>query len=651
MATLLTSLNGCPATSGERKVASLFDRLLDEDYLCWFDVPLGARGQRPDFTLLHPLRGILLLEVKDWKPGTLLQLDRKQAVIQLPSGPKRVSNPLEQVRQYCHVLAGLLQRDPQLVWQDGSHQGQLCLPWGHGVILTQITRAQFDQAGLGEALNPSQVICKDELGEDQDPETLQKRLWDMFSVAFPCRLSAAQVDRVRWHLFPELRLRASQQSLFEDTPDPDQPPPAAPDLIRIMDLQQEQLARNLGDGHRVIHGVAGSGKTMILGYRALHLARLLPTPILVLCFNKALAARLALQMDGHGVGAKVQVRHFHAWCSELLRRHALTLPQARGRANDYNEQLVAKTLEAVAAGQIPTGQYGAILIDEGHDFEPEWFQLAAQQVDPASQSLLVLYDDAQSLYRRRKFSFSSVGIQARGRTTILRLNYRNTAELLQVAARFAGEGLAEQTAEEDGIPLVPPQSVGRHGPQPLWRDCADEAGELAAVVAFLRERRAGLDSWGQLAVLTRTNLDCEKVRDHLQRAGIPVGLLAQKDAQAALVEDSVKVLTLHASKGLEFEAVAIPFVGSLPHPKAPTVEDESRVLYVGMTRSLEHLLLTASRDSPFSQRLRAILAPGQQPPTEAACSSPASPTPSGSPKPCASPKNDTAPWKTPSSVV
>lgn len=611
MATLLTSLNGCPATSGERKVASLFDRLLDEDYLCWFDVPLGPRGQRPDFTLLHPLRGILLLEVKDWKPGTLLQLDRKQAVIQLPSGPKRVSNPLVQVRQYCHVLAGLLQLDPLLVWQDGNHQGQLRLPWGHGVILTQISRAQFDQAGLGEAINPGQVICKDELGEDQDPETLQKRLWDMFSVTFPCRLSAAQVDRVRWHLFPELRLRASQQSLFDAAPDPDQPPPAAPDLIRIMDLQQEQLARNLGDGHRVIHGVAGSGKTMILGYRALHLAKQLPTPVLVLCFNKALAARLALQMDGHGVGEKVQVRHFHAWCGELLRRHGLALPP-RGNASAYNEQLVAQTLEAVAAGRIPTGQYGAILIDEGHDFEPEWFQLAAQQVDPASQSLLVLYDDAQSLYRRRKFSFSSVGIQARGRTTILRLNYRNTAELLQVAARFAGEGLAEQTAEEDGIPLVPPQSVGRHGPQPLWRDCADEAGELAAVVAFLRERRAGLDSWGQLAVLGRTKSDNEKICSALQRAGIPAGLL-QNDAQAALVEDSVKVLTLHASKGLEFEAVAIPFIGGLPHPKAPSVEDESRVLYVGMTRSLEHLLLTASRDSPFSQRLRAILAPGQGP--------------------------------------
>jgi superfamily I DNA and RNA helicase len=52
-----------------------------------------------------------------------------------------------------------------------------------------------------------------------------------------------------------------------------------------MDLQQEILARNFGEGHRVIHGVAGSGKTLILAYRCQYLAQQQPKPILVLCFN------------------------------------------------------------------------------------------------------------------------------------------------------------------------------------------------------------------------------------------------------------------------------------------------------------------------------------------------------------------------------
>ena len=67
-----------------------------------------------------------------------------------------------------------------------------------------------------------------------------------------------------------------------------------PDIIKVMDLKQEKLARGLGAGHRVIHGVAGSGKTMILGYRCMHLAKLLHKPILVLCYNVCACRSIAI---------------------------------------------------------------------------------------------------------------------------------------------------------------------------------------------------------------------------------------------------------------------------------------------------------------------------------------------------------------------
>jgi len=54
-----------------------------------------------------------------------------------------------------------------------------------------------------------------------------------------------------------------------------------------------------------------------------------------------------------------------------------------------------------------------------------------------------------------------VGIQARGRTTILRLNYRNTAQIMAVACEFARDQLSAKEAEEDAIPLVAPLSAGR----------------------------------------------------------------------------------------------------------------------------------------------------------------------------------------------
>ena len=186
-----------------------------------------------------------------------------------------------------------------------------------------------------------------------------------------------------------------------------------PDLVRVMDLQQEQLARSLGEGHRVIHGVAGSGKTMILGYRCVRLAEVLGKPILVLCYNVTLASKLAHAIEQKGVAGQVTVRHFHGWCHDQLRLYNVPKPE---EGEGFFDRMVDAVVHAVERGQIPAAQYGAVLIDEGHDFRPEWLKLAAQMVDPETDSLLVLYDDAQSIYTqhvRRKFSFKSVGIEAR----------------------------------------------------------------------------------------------------------------------------------------------------------------------------------------------------------------------------------------------
>ena len=109
-------------------------------------------------------------------------------------------------------------------------------------------------------------------------------------------------------------------------------------------------------------------------------------------------------------------------------------------------------------------------VDEGHDFEPEWLKLVAQMVHP-----------------ELGFSFAEVGIQARGRTTILRINYRNTAQIMAVACEFARDLLSAKEAEEDAIPLVAPQSAGRSGSLPELRSFAGEEAELTGTV--LRDSR------------------------------------------------------------------------------------------------------------------------------------------------------------------
>lgn len=594
-------------TSGEKRLSERLEQKLEDDYLLWYDVPVGPRQRRPDFIVFHPRRGLLVLEVKDWKPGTIQQADRTLFTLLTGSSSVKEHNPLMQARDCASEIYKVLQHDPALRHPPGhTYEGKLLMPWGYGVVLANISRKQFDAGQLDAVIPPHLVICQDEMYESVEAEAFQERLWAMFPQVFPTTLTLPQIDRVRWHLFPEIRVEPGegQFGLFAAGDRAAATKVEVPDLIKVMDAQQELLARSLGDEHRIIHGVAGSGKTMILGFRAMELARALSKPILVLCYNKTLAARLEQLMGERGLSDKVQVYNFHKWCRSMLTAYHVPLPADGPR---FAEALPPAVIEGVDRGQIPRFQYGAVLIDEGHDFEPEWYRLIVQMIDPNTNSLLVLYDDAQNIYgqaNRKKISWKSLGVQAQGRTTILKLNYRNTLEILSVARGFANELLRERSEDDDSVPLIAPQSAGRRGALPELIRVERQEDQLPAIIQRLRDEHAHGRALSDLAVIFRNSWEGEKLHEALQRAGIP-SRLAEGNGKSSLfvVEDTVKLVTMHSSKGLEFPLVIIPGLGSLPKPGKDEAE-EARLLYVAMTRATERLVLIHHEDSIFSQRIR-----------------------------------------------
>jgi len=603
MATLIPSIGTCVSrmTQGERRLAERLEQKLDDDYLLWYDVPIGPRQAHPDFVVLHPRRGLLILEVKDWRLDTIRQANRQTWEI-VPGGqPKNVINPIEQARHYAHQVVDALSRDRQLVADDGQRKGSLAFPWSYGVVFTHITRRQFDSAALGQAIEPHRVVCADEMTEPTDPEEFQSRLWGMFPTMMRGVLSLPQIDRVRWILFPEVRVN-SQLGLFSvSETDSD----GAPDILRVMDLQQEQLARSLGDGHRVIHGVAGSGKTMILGYRAEQLAKAgaATKPVLVLCYNEPLAVKLAAMIEARGLHERVIVRHFHKWCRQQLVAYGQSIP-AQGPA--MFEHMVDNVIRGVERQQIPSGQYQAVLIDEGHDFQPEWLRLVTQMVDPATNSLLLLYDDAQSIYERkrtRQFSFKSVGIQAQGRTTVLKINYRNTRQVLQTASMIAADLLKPEDRDEDGIPMLQPISCGRDGRAPViikLPSLRDEAWTIADLLSAAHQEGT---SWSDMAVICRRHAVMEECAAAMRQRGLP-HQVRKASGSFDPRSDTIKVLTMHASKGLEFSLVALPGVGHMPE-RGESEPDEARLFYVAATRATQSLIITLSGHGAFAQRLAA----------------------------------------------
>jgi superfamily I DNA/RNA helicase len=274
------------------------------------------------------------------------------------------------------------------------------------------------------------------------------------------------------------------------------------------------------------------------------------------------------------------------------------------------DKLVTTVINGVDSGLVPRGQYGAILVDEGHDFEPDWYGLISKMVDPGTNSLLVLYDDAQNIYgkaTRRKFTWRSVGIDAVGHTTILKLNYRNTLELLSVAKAFVESLLHDGDADDEGVPVITPESAGRRGPIPELIRASNRPHESEITIARIRDHLDNGRSPSDIAVITRHERDAEYFYAQMKQGGIP-SRIANGTGKSELFHGgpAVKVLTMHSSKGLEFAVVFIPRIGDMPGP-ANDPTHEARLLYVAMTRATEEATIIHDRESEFTLRLRSAI--------------------------------------------
>jgi superfamily I DNA/RNA helicase len=98
------------------------------------------------------------------------------------------------------------------------------------------------------------------------------------------------------------------------------------------------------------------------------------------------------------------------------------------------------------------------------------------------------------------------------------------------------------------------------------------------------------------------------VCDAMKTEKIPFTWLkdAESKRQFDVLEDSVKVITMHSSKGLEFPTVAACGVGSLGGNEE-RVEDDAKLLYVAMTRATQNLLVTSSKESSFTVKLQEMI--------------------------------------------
>jgi superfamily I DNA/RNA helicase len=210
------------------------------------------------------------------------------------------------------------------------------------------------------------------------------------------------------------------------------------------------------------------------------------------------------------------------------------------------------------------------------------------------------------------FSWRSLGVDIRGRSGTLRINYRTSHQIRAQADRLLGK----QVSDVDGNTEERGGTISAfNGPDPLLR-VLDSAEEESAVVGrWLAERAPEGVTRGEMSVFVRSPLELPRARAAVEAAGLPVALL---DDDVKTTRDRVSVGTMHLSKGLEFRAVAVMACDDEVVPLQARIEavtdegdleevydTERHLLYVVCTRARDHLLVTGVNPaSEFLQDLR-----------------------------------------------
>jgi superfamily I DNA/RNA helicase len=261
--------------------------------------------------------------------------------------------------------------------------------------------------------------------------------------------------------------------------------------------------------------------------------------------------------------------------------------------------------------------YDHVIIDEAQDLTALQVRIAQRMMKGDAgnhaRSMFLVGDVAQTLYSRG-FSWKQAGLQVQGHSFSLRRNFRNTRQIAETAAALNSYNRLMRLSDE----YVDPQFTERQGPWPIVLRCDVTDREIrSAGEKILDLAGDNVFRLADFAVLCPTTKLCDAVSERFAQMDIPC--ITKGDEAFDILEERVKVLTIHSAKGLEFPVVFILGLhdGILPQPQRAMDDEEAdlalerdrTLLYVGMTRAAEALYLVTSieKPSPFLSEVSKLL--------------------------------------------
>jgi mRNA-degrading endonuclease RelE of RelBE toxin-antitoxin system len=262
----------------------------------------------------------------------------------------------------------------------------------------------------------------------------------------------------------------------------------------------------------------------------------------------------------------------------------------------------------------PDGPYEFLIVDEAQDVGVPELRFLAALAGNRPNSMFFAGDLGQRIFQP-PFSWKSLGVDVRGRSHTLRINYRTSHQIRSQADKL----LPTEISDVDGTKEVRKGTISAFdGPEPTVLIEKSEAAELSAVAKWLKERVAAGVRAEEIGIFVRSPAQLPRAEAAAKEAALSVRVVDNADQ---IREGTASIMTMHLAKGLEFRTVAVmgcdDEVIPLQERIASASDDsdledvyntERHLLYVACTRARDHLLVSGTE--PASEFLDDLVLPG-----------------------------------------
>ena len=258
--------------------------------------------------------------------------------------------------------------------------------------------------------------------------------------------------------------------------------------------------------------------------------------------------------------------------------------------------LFTELAKSIKSNKKPLFDYA--VIDESQDISISHMRFLAALGSGRPDALFFAGDLGQRIFQQ-PFSWKALGVDIRGRSRTLRINYRTSHQIRRQADRLLGPITSDVDANtEDRTDTI---SVF-NGPDPLIYTHATKNAEIDAISKWISERTSEGVVAQEFGVFVRSDAQIERAKSAVEKAGLKFKLL---DENVETTSGFVSICTMHLAKGLEFRAVVVMACDDSVLPLQERIESigddadlqevydtERHLLYVACTRARDNLIVS-----------------------------------------------------------